>query len=228
METATQSNPLQAGAFATLSHLYYRTKTNVDVNMAAKRAYEADAFLTNADVILSRLFTSSYELNNIDPDAISWCDQIKRRFPTSEPAARCQLQLLTTRSKPADAAAVKLAWALADSVVQRAPAPQKAVKQLGSQLYVAAVLARAGMADSARAVVKRSEGDAEVDPKRDLLLTAAFVHTILADTTAAVNTLNVYFSRNEIRRAAYANDPGWWFKPISGAPAFQKLVGSAP
>ncbi len=228
LEMATQANPLQAGAFATLSHLYNRTKTNVDVNMAAKRAYEADAFLTSADLVLSRLFTSSYDLNNIDPDAISWCDQIKRRFPTTEPAVRCQLQLLTTRSKPADAAAVKTAWALADSVEQRAPAPLKTVRRLESELYVAAVLARAGMVDSARAVVKRSEGDAEIDPKRDLLLRAAFVHTLLADTTAAVNALNVYFSRNEIRRAAYANDPGWWFKPISGAPAFQKLVGSTP
>ena len=77
-------------------------------------------------------------------------------------------------------------------------------------------------------MVRRSEGDAEIDPKRDLMLRAAFVHTILADTTAAVNALNVYFSRNDERRAAYANDPGWWFKPISGARAFQKLVGSAP
>ncbi|QJR37061.1 protein kinase domain-containing protein [Gemmatimonas groenlandica] len=228
LETATQANPLQAGAFATLSHLYYRTKTNVDVNMAAKRALEADAFLSNADVVLSRLFASSYDLNNIDPDAIAWCEQTKRRFPTSANAARCQLQLLTTRSRPADAAAAVKAWALADSVVLRSPKPQQTVQRLASDLFVAAVLARAGMADSARKVVQRSQGDAEVDSKRDLMLRAAFVHTILADTAAAVSALNVYFSRNDERRAAYANDPGWWFKPIAQSPAFQKLVGVVP
>ena len=228
LEMATQANPLQAGAFATLSHLYYRTKTNVDVHMAAKRAFEADAFLTNADVVLNRLFASSYDLNNIDPDAISWCEQTQRRFPTSANAARCQLQLLTTRSRPAHAAAVAKAWALADSVVMRSPKLQQTVQRLASDLFVAAVLARAGMADSARRVVQRSQGDAEVDPKRDLMLRAAFVHTILADTTAAVKALNVYFSRNDERRAAYANDPGWWFKPIAQSPAYQKLVGSTP
>jgi TolB-like protein/tRNA A-37 threonylcarbamoyl transferase component Bud32 len=228
LETATRANPLQAGAFATLSHLYYRTKTNVDVNMAAKRALEADAFLANADVVLSRLFASSYDLNNIDPDAITWCEQTQRRFPTSANAARCQLQLLTTRSRPADAAAVVKAWVLADSVVLRSPKPQQASKRLESDLIVAAVLARAGMADSARRVVQRSQGDADVDPKRDLMLRAAFVHALLADTTAAVNALNVYFSRNDERRSAYANDPGWWFKPIAQSPAYQKLVGAAP
>jgi hypothetical protein len=97
-----------------------------------------------------------------------------------------------------------------------------------SDLLVAAVLARAGMADSARHVVQRAQGDAELDPKRDLMLRAAFVHALLSDTTAAVNALTVYFSRNAERRAAYANDPGWWFNAIRGAPAFQKLVGTAP
>ncbi len=228
LETATQANPLQAGAFATLSHLYYRTKTNVDVNMAAKRALEADAFLSNADVVLSRLFTSSYDLNNIDPDAIAWCDQTQRRFPASANAARCQLQLLTTRSRPANGAAIGTAWALADSVVMRSPKPQQAMKRLEGDLIVAAVLARAGLADSARRLVQRSHGDADTDPKRDLMLRAAFVYTILADTAAAVDALTVYFSRNDERRAAYANDPGWWFKPIALSPAYQKLVGPAP
>ncbi|MDQ8161557.1 MAG: protein kinase [Gemmatimonadota bacterium] len=228
LETATTANPLQAGAFATLSHLYYRTKTNVDVNMAAKRALEADAFLANADVVLSRLFASSYDLNNIDPDAIAWCEQTQRRFAATANAARCQLQLLTTRSRPATAAAVTTAWALADSVVLRSPKPQQAMQRRASDLLVAAVLARAGMADSARHVVQRAQGDAELDPKRDLMLRAAFVHALLSDTTAAVNALTVYFSRNAERRAAYANDPGWWFNTIRGAPAFQKLVGAAP
>ncbi len=64
LEKATVKNPAQAGAWASLSHLYYQTTDNslVDVNLAARKALEADAFLSNASVIMNRLFLSDYDL----------------------------------------------------------------------------------------------------------------------------------------------------------------------
>jgi hypothetical protein len=62
LETAVKLQPSQAGAWATLSHLYNQTGSGVDVNLAARRALEEDAYLSNANVILSRLFFSSYDL----------------------------------------------------------------------------------------------------------------------------------------------------------------------
>jgi eukaryotic-like serine/threonine-protein kinase len=224
LEAATVANPAQAGAWAMLSHLYYQTGTNVDVNSAAKRALEADAFLENADVVLSRLFLSSYDLGRFRPEAERWCEESQRRFPTSVYAARCQLMLLTTRILEPD---VSQAWALADSVVARSPAPQQAIQRLANNLLVAAVLVRAGQVDSARRVVERSRGDEEVDPTRELMLRAAFVQTLLSDTTAAVNSLKIYLAANESRRKAYAEDPGWWFRPIAGSASFRRLVGSS-
>jgi serine/threonine-protein kinase len=173
LEKATEYNPVQAGAWASLSHLYNQTGSGVDVNLAARRALEADAFLSNADVILNRLFLSSYDLEQL-PDASRWCDEVRRRFPDSFNAPRCELFMLTTRAREPDAAR---AWRLADSVTQRSPRP--AYYELNSKMLVAAVLARAGLTDSAAALVERSKGDAEISPTRDLNLFGAFVYRLL-------------------------------------------------
>jgi eukaryotic-like serine/threonine-protein kinase len=224
LEAATKANPTQAGAWASLSALYYRTGSNVDVNLAARKALEADAYLANADVVLNRLFLSSYDLGKFTPDGVRWCDQLNERFGQSANAARCRLMLLTTRDQQAD---VAKAWAYADTAVMRAPKPQQPLQRLANNMYVAAVLARAGMADSARKVTAASQGDEQLDPTRDLMLRAAFVHTLLSDTTSAVKALKVYFAANDARRANYADDPGWWFRPIAGSGAYRQLVGSS-
>jgi serine/threonine-protein kinase len=56
LERAVRRAPRQAGAWGTLSHLYYQTIELTDVLLAAQRAYEADAYLENAATIVDRLF----------------------------------------------------------------------------------------------------------------------------------------------------------------------------
>ncbi len=86
-EAATQANPLQAGAWASLSVAYYRVTggTLLDVNNAAKKALEADAYLANAESIINRLFVSSYDLGKFEPDAVRWCDEGNRRLRCAVP-----------------------------------------------------------------------------------------------------------------------------------------------
>jgi len=223
LESATVVNPSQAGAWASLTHLYNQTATGTKVALAAQRALEADAFLDNADVILFRLFISSYDLSQFT-DADHSCQQIRRRFPTDVSAPRCELFMLTTRIRtPPDPAR---AWRLADSVAKASPANRKPYFELNSRMLVAAVLARAGLKDSAMAVVERSKGDPEMNPTRDLALFGAAVYSQLGETAKAVDLLGVYLQANERLRAAYADDPGWWFRGIAGDPAFKRLVGA--
>lgn len=61
LEAATEKNPLQAGAWSSLSHLYNYTGSQVEIGMAARSAMQADAFLSNADQILDRVFLSYYD-----------------------------------------------------------------------------------------------------------------------------------------------------------------------
>jgi len=224
LETAVRVAPSQAGAWATLSHLKYQTGNLVDVKLAAQRAYEADAYLSNADLVLSRLFFASYDLGQFT-DAEHWCQVGQRRFPEDVKFVECQLFLLTSRAKTPD---VGLAWRLADSVAKVAPDQDRAFQTLNGRLMVAATLARANLPDSARRLTLRSKGNNEIDPTRDLVYAAAFVHTLLGDTTLAVDALKEYLVANPEKRASLAEDPTWWFRPLQSSPQFRNLVGAAP
>jgi TolB-like protein len=221
-ESATRINPAQAGAWASVSHLHYRLGSILDANVAAQRALEADAFLSNADVILSRLFFTSYDLEQFT-GAVRWCQEIRRRFPESMPAARCELFLLTTRAR--DNPSPAQAWALADTVVQRAPAARREFMRLNSDMLVAVVLARTGLADSARAVIHRSLGDPRIDPQRELAQYGAFAYTLLGDAGQAVELLKVWLAANDTQRQTFRDNPSWWFRPLTQDPQFRQLVG---
>jgi len=223
LETATRINPAQANAWATLSHLHYQSGTLADVNIAAQRAWEADAFLNNADLILGRLFISDYDLGQFNK-AEHWCDETRRRFPDTYNAPRCQLYLLTTRIRDPD---VTRAWQLADSVAVLAPRSRKTYWRLNSNMLVAAVAARARLADSARRIVSASKGDADIDPSRDLALFGAFAYVLLGDKPEAIDLLKVYLAANERRRQSFVEDPGWWFRDLAGEEAFKRLIGPA-
>jgi TolB-like protein/predicted Ser/Thr protein kinase len=228
LERAGQLNPAQAGAFATLSHLYNQveSKGGVDIIAAARQALEADAFLSNAGVILHRRFLAGYDVGQF-PDARSTCEEGSRRFPADARFAECRLWLMTQpRLRPEDYDVAR-AWRLVDSVVTLSSVADTAFRVRQSRMAVAAVLARAGQADSARRVVSRSMGDALIDPTSDLSNTAAFVYTILADTAAAVAQVQRYLSANPGRRAALAAEPGWWFRDIASHPGYRQATAVA-
>jgi serine/threonine-protein kinase len=222
LEAAVKIAPSQAGAWATLSHLYYQSGNLVDVKLAAQRAYEQDAYLSNADVVLSRLFFASYDLGQFN-DAVHWCDVGQQRFPQDTKFVECQLYLLTSKAREPD---VARAWQLSDSLVKVAPERDREYQKLNAHMMVAATLARAGLADSARHVAERSRGRPEIDPTRDLLYAEAFVRTLLGDKTEAISALKVYLAANPEKRATLADDASWWFRGLQEDARYKELVGA--
>jgi eukaryotic-like serine/threonine-protein kinase len=228
LERAVALRPAQAGAWATLSHLYNQTKSGIDVNNAARRALEADAFLDNAHVIMARLFFSSYDLGQFQ-DARHWCDEGARRFPADVRFRECRLWMLTTRNEPPD---VARAWALRDTLLAGTPPADTAYVQRQAALNVAAVLARAAaegrpaLADSARRVIQRARGTPDIDPTSELANIAAFVYTLLGDRAAAVNAVQQYLVANPSKRESYASDPGWWFASLANDLDYRRVVSS--
>jgi serine/threonine-protein kinase len=228
LERATTLNPRQAGAHAMLASLYYQVDdaSLSDALIAATRAYEADEFLSNANVVLNRLFTTNYDLGNFDK-AAQWCATARQRFPKDMRFTRCRLYLLTTRTEQPNIAA---AWAFADSARALA-APNDTLNRLTSNMLVAAVIARAAktgppaLADSARRLVRASVGDAQIDSPRELALFGAFVHTLLGDAEEAIRLLKVHLAASPGRLQSMRNDPGWWFKDLEREPRFRQLLG---
>ncbi|HTT69455.1 MAG TPA: serine/threonine-protein kinase [Gemmatimonadales bacterium] len=222
LETAVKLNRAQAGAYATLSHLYYQTGSLTDVYLAARNALTEDAYLDNADVILSRLFFSSYDLGQF-PDAENWCTEGRRRFPADYRFTECRLWMMTTRQDSADP---RLAWRLLDSVLVRTPPEGKPYQRLYDQAIVAWVLARAGAADSARHLLQRTVADAVTDPTRDIAYTKSMAYAFLGDKGPAIDQLGLYLAANPSKREGLAQDPGWQLAPLANEPAFQALVGT--
>jgi len=221
LETATRLNPQQVGAWNTLSYLYYGRRDLVEANRAARAAYEADAYLASADAILFRLFVTSYDLELFTP-ATDWCEKGYRRFPNNAQFVQCQLMLLSTSAADPD---VPRAWELAADAVQLAPERARAYRQLHGQIFVAAVLARAGLADSARHVLDRSRGDANSDPTKELLGYQAFVRVMLGDKEEAFRLLDEYFTANPQHRAGFRQNVHWWWRPIQDDPRFKAIIG---
>ncbi len=221
-DSATAINPLQAGAWASLSHLYYQLpgSRRTDVILAAQQALSADAYLSNADLIYSRLFSATYDEN--DPEkAKRICAEGFRRFPANPEFTECRLWLLTmSGSKPVAGAA----WALADSIVMMTPPAEQAFKRLQTRLMVAAALVRAGLKDSAVAVTRTSLGDPTVDKGRDLALFATMVYGLLGDKPKALEQLKVHLAANPEKRAAFSEEVSWWFDPLLSEPEYQRLI----
>ncbi|HEY8312134.1 MAG TPA: protein kinase, partial [Gemmatimonadaceae bacterium] len=220
LETATQISPNQPGAWAVLSHLYYQYNDVVSAKLAARRAYDEDAYLTNADVIVWRLFTSSYDLEQF-PDAIHWCDVGSTRFPDNSRFVECKLWLMNTDAVKPD---VPAAWRLADSLVKLAAAPNKPFVKLNGTALVAAVIARAGLRDSTEHVLANIDDRADVDPILDVTQTKAFVWTLLGNKEKAIQAVALYLSANPNRAVGFDDEHNWQWRSIHDDPRFQALV----
>jgi len=219
LRQAIAINPNQAGAWDFLSHLLLNKAQTAEAKMAASRAYRADAYLRNANVILSRLFSTSYDLED-QPEAEHWCEELGRRFPDDPDYADCLLWKMTMHDAETD---VDRAWELADALELLSPPQEVEFSRRWAGMAVAAVLALEGMADSARAVAYRSRGDASIDPTRDLTYVEAFVRTLLGDNQEAIDLLAEFM-------AAVGGRPSdidyWWFSGLREEPRYQMLMRS--
>jgi TolB-like protein len=221
LEDATKLNPNQVGAWTVLSSLYYQTRDRVGANRAARAAYESDVYLAGADAILHRLYLTSYDLE-LFQQANDWCNQGHRRFPGDARFVECQLILMSTTARDPD---VAQAWRLVDEVTRLTPERDRPLKQLNEQIWVAAVLGRAGLKDSARHVLDRSRGSPDIDPTRDLLGLQAVVRTMLGDKDEALRLLGEYLVANPRHREGFRN-VHWWWRPLQDDPRFKALIGA--
>jgi eukaryotic-like serine/threonine-protein kinase len=222
LEQAVKINPGQAGAWGVLSSLLTHTDDVTSANLAARRAYEQDAYLSNIDVIVWRLFNLAFDDEQFT-EAAHWCDVGNRRFPADPRFIECRLSLLGTKAMDADPA---LAWKLADSAAKLTPESSRGYAVASGQVLVAAVLSRAGLADSAKRVLSGARASAEIDPTRDLEYDRAFVWTVIGDKSAAIKSLAVFLAANPNAAAGFNSDNNWRWRSIADDPRFQRLVAT--
>jgi serine/threonine-protein kinase len=222
LETAVQTDPGLASAYAVLSHLYSQTGDLMSVAIAAQRAYQEDAYLGNADVIVSRLFSVSYDLEQ-ESQASRWCSEGMKRFPNDHRFAQCQLMIMTMPEAQADA---ESAWRLAAQWEELSPEFIREYNHHQAGMYVGGVLARLGLADSAARVLEAARADRDLDPRRDLAWTEAYMRVLLGDHDEAIELLKQYMAANpdRVHGEETEGDIYWWWRELRDDPRFQRVV----
>ena len=220
LEAAVEADPKLANAWYALSHLHYQRNDNMSAVIAARRAYEADAFLSNQDRNLFQLFQTHYDLEQF-PDAQRWCDEGARRFPGDYRFVECQLWMLITPWATADA---NRAWRLASTLDTLVPEQTREMVGHRSRMVVGGVLARAGLADSARHVLEGARAGRDVDPEQQLASDEAVMRTLLGDFDEAIELLKRYLAANPGHDFDVDRDLHWWWRPLRDRPGFRAVA----
>jgi serine/threonine-protein kinase len=221
LRSSVAANPTQASAWNSLSHLLINKEEVAEAKLAARRAYEADPYLTNANLTLWRLFSTSVDLE--DPvEARHWCEEGERRFPEDPRFSECKIWVNFIKGQTPD---VDTAWAALERYVSLSSPNVREFQRLRGQMQVAMVLARAGLKDSARAVILRSRADASVDPTRDLVQFEVAARTLLGDKDEAFAQLGTWLATNPQQRAYLSKDKSWWYRGLHDDSRWKDLVG---
>jgi serine/threonine-protein kinase len=234
LESAIRTDPSLASAYAALSVIDY-SETPADVFSAlrdARAAYEADAYLSNSDYILTRLFWTSYDTEAF-AEAAKWCDEGRRRFPRDARFVNCQLWLLLNPSPPD----IDLAWKLAKQIDSLAPPATRQYQSHLARIIVGGVIGRAAkaaktasapnaksLADSADRVLVAARGDATVDPEHELPGYEAIMRVQLGDIDGAIRLLKQYVAVNPDHSFEVAGNVHWWWRDLRSNPGFEALL----
>jgi len=220
LEAAVAAEPDRASAHLTLSVLYYYFDDVGSALLAAQRAYTADAYLERADDVIDRIFFGSLDREDFGT-AETWCLRGAARFPADPRFVNCQLFLQVTPGFAADPSA---AWRLADRLdsLDAPPFPRAQARVL-----IGGILARAGRADSARAVWLRAreEATAQVDPGRILPALEAYTRTLAGDLDEAVDLLKRAVAANPDHDFANTAGRYWWWRELREHPRWREISG---
>jgi serine/threonine-protein kinase len=220
---ATRAMPTLAHAWFELSDLYTYKSDFVQAQVAARRAYEEDAYLRAAPRILWALFSSSYDIEDFVA-AEQFCAEGFRRFSSNPRFSRCQLFVLTTRDSIRARAGADSAWRLAERWLASAPPQARDLESRIASGLVAIVLAKGGLQDSALRVIERSRGNGSIDPQRSLFQYEAYVRLLRKEPDLAIPLLRQYIAVNPEIRAAMARRSHWWWRDLEKDERFVKMI----
>jgi serine/threonine-protein kinase len=218
LRAAVTADPRRAVAWGALSDLLRRNARFAEAKHAAERALEADQFLEEASQIVFRLYETTLELKQWD-EAEHWCEEGWRRF-SSAVFVNCDLFLAALPGGPRDAP--DEAWQALDRIVELSSPQSAGVNHVVGLTWVSAVIARAGLSDSARAVLARARETAADGLKPWIDYYGANTLLQLGDRQGALDLLDRFLEANPGRKRYLASD--WMFETLWDDPGFASLV----
>ena len=221
IRTALNARPDIASAWSTLAKLAIYQGHFAEAATAARQAFDRDAYF-EARRTVSTAFFASLRAEQF-ADARRWCQFGLRHYAGDPRFMECDLTLFGwTGRTVADA---ESAWSSLRRIEQRDSAHLLASTWHYRRLMVAAVLARVGKQDSARAVLRqivaRQASDSTLQPQA---LAEGYVRLLLGDREAALTGIATRLREAPQERAEIAAMS--WFRELHGDPRFNALLRS--
>ena len=217
LERALRLDSDRASVNSTLSHLYHQVEEPFEAAVAARSAYAQDAFLSVADDILYRLFEASYDLND-HGEALEWCLEGRDRFPENFRFVQCQILAMTMEAAEPD---VARGWALLEEMASMMPEGEAQSERLQKivQTFLGAVIGRAGLPDSADAVLRRARMSPDLDLSDEQVSMEAAMRSVMGDVDGSIERLERFMLANP------GHFPGehWWWRNVATDPRFERL-----
>src|SRR5256885_11805518 len=201
-----------------LSHLYYRTDEVSAAMIAARRAYEEAAYLDEAADMLWRLFAGSYDLELHD-QARREGEEGERGFAGAYRFTDCQLGVMTTGAREVDLPA---AWRLLAALDTLPPPQARRSERYQGMILVGAILAKAGLKDSARRVLDRSRAGRDSAFDAELVGYEAFARVLNGEQERAIELLKQYNAANPGHLFQRGGNVHWWWRGLQSNPRFRE------
>jgi TolB-like protein len=221
LRAAVLADTTRAIAYSRLGELLWDDARFDEAKLFAAKAYAADPYLENARVILFWLCQISIDQQEFG-DAYRWCREGRRRYPNRPSFMGAELLLMTSVGPRPQPDSV---WRLADAMLEGMTERDRRQQEPEILLDVAAGLARAGLPDSARAVIARARA-MEFGDRPEVDYREAHARLLLGETDSAVGLLSLYLEAEPDLRDYIAED--WWWEPLRSNPGFRDLVGESP
>ncbi len=211
LRAAVDRRPNLSPAWSDLSYLLQLSGDYAEAEQAATEAFRTDAFLLNAKNTLWDLHFTALSAEQT-ADAVKWCSRGRQLYPNAEEFLTCEFTTVGwTARMPAD---VGRAWRLLNDAERRDTAHVLQSGWVTNRLLVAAVAARAGLRDSAQAIVAATRRGM---PSSGVSTTVAdygeaHVLALLGDSSRALDLLERYLQRRPAMRRGVARSP--WFKAL--------------
>ena len=224
LTASTKVNPAQVSALNTLSHMYSATSRTTEANLAAQTSYTTDPYLSDANKTLWRLFTSSVDLD-AGAQAKNWCTEGATRFPEDFRFSECKLWLYTLRDQDPKPTAEQI-WKAYNDYMQANKVDKPAYAEKRGGMIAGIALIRAGLTDSARAVIGRSQAPESIDPGGDLMYFEVLARAQLGEKDRALALLGKFFASHPQQRKFAGREESWWLESLRDEPRYKALIGT--
>ena len=223
LRTASALSVGRADIWSTRAGTEFEAGLYRDALFSVEQGEASDHLRTNAEALRSRRASTELALGQYVA-ARETCRSGAREFPGNPYLVACEAEVLgRSASDPASSAQL---LALADSLVQNGTGLVAAIAPDELRLFASAILARAGMGDSANKVYERTVANwtGMVDPV--LLLDAAYARQEMRDADSALALLARAVQRDSALGPVVERQP--WYQALRRQRGFAAAMSGIP